>query len=157
MKQYWQQLNERERLTLIIGGFFTLAYLMYALVIAPMHNSITEKTQQRQIKAESLAWMTQASSKISQHNTKQQSISNNELLTVIDDELANSDIHRFSYQLQQTSSGDIELSFDQVAFTPFITWLWQFNNKYVFTIKELNSNKTNTSGVVKLNIVISAA
>jgi general secretion pathway protein M len=59
--------------------------------------------------------------------------------------------------LQQTGAGDIQLTFDAVAFNSFITWLEKINQHYSITLKQFNAERTETPGIVHVMILISAA
>ena len=56
--------------------------------------------------------------------------------------------------MQQTGAGNIQLMYDAVPFNAFMRWLYAFNEEYAVFIQELIVDKTDTSGVVKLTLVI---
>ena len=62
-----------------------------------------------------------------------------------------------SYQLQQTNSGEIQLSFEQIPFNLFIEWLNNINSQYLINIKQFDVNKTATPGLTRLMIIINSA
>jgi general secretion pathway protein M len=80
-------------------------------------------------------------------------VTSTQFLTILDDRLAKTPFKQFNYQLQQTESGDIKLSYDEVPFTAFIDWLRAFNQEYAFTTKQLTAQSTDTTGVVKLMVI----
>ena len=43
MKEFWSNLNERERITLSVGVIFCFFYLLYLLVFSPINHSIDNK------------------------------------------------------------------------------------------------------------------
>ena len=153
MKTYWNNLNERERWTLGFGGVCCFFFLLYLLLYAPLINAVHDKTQQLAEKQETLAWLQQARL---QHKTVKaaQTLSSSQLLSVLANKLKSTSFHGFSYQLQQTGAGDIQLSFDQVPYNAFVTWLWTVSQNYAFSIKQLNAERTDTPGVVKLMVTI---
>ena len=63
----------------------------------------------------------------------------------------------FPYQLQQTGSEDIQLTFDEVPFNLFLAWLEKINKRYTITVKQFEVDRTKTPGVARLMILISAA
>lgn len=155
MMHYWRTLNDRERLLVVVAGLVVLSYLMYVLLISPLNKIVIDKTLERDNKAQSLAWMTQAAQSINQQGQARR-VSNNELLSIITDALKQGPLQRFTYQLQQSATGDIELSFDQVPFSLLMSWFWSLNQSYVFSVKTFSSEKTTSPGVVKLSTVIAA-
>lgn len=153
MKNYWQNLNEREQKLLIITSFILLAYLIYTLVYAPIVNTLKDRTLELQEKKQTLIWMRDV-----QKNyivSKKSKINNSELLSILVTEIKNSSFNNYQYQLQQSGKGDIQLLFKEVPFNDFIKWLEVFSKHYAVTIKQVSVEKTEISGVVKLTTVFS--
>ena len=155
MKAYLSNLNERERWMVILGGVALCFFLFYWLVYAPLVTSITEKSLQIKDKQETLDWMQTVRS---QHATteKPQSLSNSQLLTLLASQLRATSFKGFTYQIQQMGSGDIQLSYEQVPFNVFITWLWELNKTYTIHMKQFNAEHTSTPGLAKVLVVLSA-
>ncbi|KTC68284.1 putative general secretion pathway protein YghD [Legionella birminghamensis] len=155
MMNYWQNLSERDRLTLSIGIVFTIAYLFYLLVYSPLSSAVNNKTTQLKDKEATLAWMKQINKR--PQNTKEPEVINNgRLLSIISTQLNNTRFKSFTYQLQQTGPGDIQINYEKVPYSQFLQWLWQLNSDYAILLKQLSIDKTDTPGVVKLTITLSA-
>ncbi len=153
MKAYWSNLSERDRWALGTGGVFCVVYLFYLLVYSPLTTAVHNKSQQLVEKQETLEWMQKVRVL---HKTKKvpQTITSSKLLTVLADQLNTTAFKPFPYQLQQTGVSDIQLSFDHVPYNAFVNWLGSMNEKYTIVIKQLNIERTDTPGVVKLMIII---
>jgi general secretion pathway protein M len=156
MRQYWQNLNEREQLMVSVTAACLFFYLIYLLLYSPLETAVTNKLAELQEKKETLSWMQQVrqqplSSKIPQPT------SNAKILTLIDSQLNNGPLKPFHYQLQQTGGGDIELSFEQVPFAPFLLWLWNLTRDYAITLKQFSAERTGTPGMVKLIVTITTS
>ncbi|KTD23572.1 general secretion pathway protein M [Legionella lansingensis] len=150
---YWNNLNERERWMVGITAVCVLFYLFYLLIYSPLTTAVDSKSGQLKEKKETLTWMQQARQQ-PKNKKNPQVISNAKLLALIDGQLTSSTLKRFTYQLQQTGSGDVQLSFDQVPFNSFLSWLWTLTNNYAITLKQFSAEKTDTPGVVKLTVLI---
>ncbi|STX29362.1 general secretion pathway protein M [Legionella beliardensis] len=155
MMNYWNNLNDREKWLLGLGLISTLIYLFYLLLYSPLISAVDEKETQLKEKQETLIWMQQVRQQLP-HKSNLKTISSSKLLTVIATELTNQALQKFPYQLQQTSQGDIQLSFENVPYKTFLVWLWQLNNNYALTLKQLVIEKTATVGLVKLTAVIAS-
>jgi general secretion pathway protein M len=150
---YWNNLNERERLLLIIASACCLFFLFYLLIYSPLVDGVQNKTGQLIEKQDTLAFLRKA--RMQQKTIKKvQVLSQGNLLTVLTEQLTTSSFHQSRYQLQQTASGDIQLSFDAVPFNPFMHWLWSMNENYSFLVKQFHAEHTVTPGVVKLVLTI---
>lgn len=155
MKNFWQQLNDRERYLVGIAGVCCFCYLFYIALYSPLIHTVESKQQELLEKKATLLWMRD----IQQQQKKQptlQHVSNAKLLAIISNQLNKTTLHYAAYQLQQTASGDIQLSFEKVPYNDFMQWLWSIDNHYIFSIHQLNIETTDTSGVVKLLLVMSA-
>lgn len=152
MRAYWDNLNERERWVLGGGVVVCFFYLLYLLIFSPLFNAVHTKSQQLAEKQETLIWMQQV--RTQKIKKAPQSLSSSKLLTVLAERLNETSFKRYPYQLQQTGVSDIQLVFDHVPYNPFVTWLWDINEQYTISIKQLLIEHTETAGVVKLMMVI---
>jgi general secretion pathway protein M len=156
MMNFWTNLNERERWIVAIGVFFALLYIFYLAIYSPLTSAVSNRSNQLKEKKETLAWMQQVRQK--PHGKKvQETISSSKLLTVIATQLNTRPFQKFPFQLQQTGLGDIQLTFDKAPYTIFLTWVWNLSNDYSITLKQLTIERTDTEGVVKVMVVISAS
>lgn len=155
MKSYLNSLNERERWMVIIAMVSVIAYSYYLLLYNPLSSRVSQKSAQLIEKTETLAWMKTVRQQGYKSQTKK-NVDNSQLLTLLANQLKYNSTLKFPYQLQQTGSGDIQLTFDSVAFKLFMGWLAKINDSYAITIKQLDVDKTETPGVVKLMLVLTA-
>ncbi|MGL5741509.1 MAG: GspM family type II secretion system protein LspM [Legionella sp.] len=156
MKSYLSTLNEREKWMVAGAALCLILYIYYLFLYSPLTHQVNQKSTQLIDKTETLLWM----QKVRQQNhTKQtkQELSNSKLLTVLATQLKEEPTLKFPYQLQQISSGDIQLTFDAVAFDAFIAWLKQMNQRYAITIKQFEAELSKTPGIARLMILISSA
>lgn len=137
------------------GVLFCFCYLFYLLFYAPLVRGVHEKSLQLVEKQETLIWMRQVRQR-HQVTKAPEVLSNAQLLTLLATQLQTTSFQRFPYQLQQTGVGDIQLSFEQVPFNSFITWLWTINQKYAISIKQFSAERTDSPGIVKMLIVLAA-
>lgn len=155
MKAYLNSLNEREKWMVIAAVLTLVIYFYYQFLYTPLSNNVTLQSSQLIEKSETLAWMKTVRQKA--HSTKtKQSVDNSQLLTLLATQLKNNDTLKFPYQLQQTGSGDIQLTFETVPFKLFMQWLANINDKYTLAIKQFDVEHTNTPGVTKLMIILTA-
>lgn len=155
MKQFWQNLQERDRWALILGGGAVLIYLGYLLLFAPLLNAVRDKQLEVLDKQETMQWMQKVSNQARQLKGRT-TTSNSQLLTLITQQLKQDPSLSFPYQLQQTSSGEIQLNFEEVAFNAVIEWLGKLADNYQITLKQFNAERLNTAGMAKLQIIITA-
>lgn len=156
MKAYINNLNEREKWMVLTAVLSVIIYIYYMFIYSPLATSVEERSEQLIEKTATLEWMKKAQHQKS-NVSKKQSVDNSQLLIMLSTQLKNSTTLKFPYQLQQTSSGEIQLSFEQVPFNDFIEWLLQINRQYNVNIKQLDANKTATPGLARLMMILSAS
>nr|WP_282596075.1 GspM family type II secretion system protein LspM [Legionella pneumophila] len=140
----------------IVAGVSLFIYGYYLLLYAPLSNQVNQKSTQLIEKTETLEWMKQV--RMQKRSTKRkESVDNSQLLTILASQLKNNKTLKFPYQLQQTSSGDVQLTFDAVPFQNFIQWLAKINEVYSINIKQFDVEKTSTPGVTRLMIILSTS
>jgi general secretion pathway protein M len=156
VKSYLNSLNEREKWMVIGTAFCVILYVYYLFLYSPLSHQVTQKSTQLVEKKSTLQWMQKIKQQKPANQTKQV-VDNSQLLTALATQLKNDATLKFPYQLQQTGSGDIQLTFDMVPFNQFLTWLEKINKRYAITIKQFEADRTKTAGVSRLMIIISAA
>lgn len=153
MKDYFNSLNEREKWMVIIAGVCLVIYSFYYFIYSPLSTRVADRSTQLVEKIDTLNWMKKV--KQEHHSLqKKQNISNSQLLTLIATQLKEENTLNFPFQLQQTGSGEIQLSYDEVPLNLFIAWFVKINNEYAIVVKQLDLERTKTAGVVKLMIII---
>ncbi|HBB7076589.1 GspM family type II secretion system protein LspM [Legionella pneumophila serogroup 1] len=156
MKTYLNTLNDREKWMVIVAGVSLFIYGYYLLLYAPLSNQVNQKSTQLIEKTETLEWMKQV--RMQKRSAKRkESVDNSQLLTILASQLKNNKTLKFPYQLQQTGSGDVQLTFDAVPFQNFIQWLAKINEVYSISIKQFDVEKTSTPGVTRLMIILSTS
>ncbi|CCD05947.1 TPA: GspM family type II secretion system protein LspM [Legionella pneumophila] len=156
MKTYLNTLNDREKWMVIVAGVSLFIYGYYLLLYAPLSNQVNQKSTQLIEKTETLEWMKQV--RMQKRSAKRkESVDNSQLLTILASQLKNNKTLKFPYQLQQTGSGDVQLTFDTVPFQNFIQWLAKINEVYSINIKQFDVEKTSTPGVTRLMIILSTS
>lgn len=153
MMSYWTNLNERERWLVGTGSICTIIYLFYLLVYSPLVTMTSQKSKLLQEKKETLVWMQQILQK-PMNKVQKETINSNRLLGIIATELNERPFSSFPHEIQQTAQGDIQLTFDTVPYTPFLSWLWTLGNKYTVSLKQFSAERTKTSGEVKIMLII---
>jgi general secretion pathway protein M len=149
IKSYWINLSERDRLVLSIGSIVLVVYLFYLLIYAPLTDAVETQSKVWIEKQETLAWM-KRQSKVKPQSKQ----ADRNLLSLFSTQLKQTSFSQFPYQLQQSGPDHVQLSFDNIPYVDFLTWLRKLNQRYTMSISELTAIPTQTSGVVKMNVVV---
>ena len=156
MRAYLSSLNERERWMLICAAVCLALYCYYLFLYAPLSRQVNQKSTQLVEKITTLDWMKKVKGQNLRPKNKE-TVDNSQLLTILATQLKEHTLQKYPYQLQQTGSGDIQLTFETVPFNLFVNCLTKINERYALTIKQFNAEKTPTAGVARVMILMSAA
>lgn len=152
IKTYIDQLNHREKFLVIGTGIFVLLCVLYFGVYEPLTNQKIESQRMLADKQQTLAWMKQVS-QFAGRSSRQAIQSNSQLLTVLTEQLSKPELEAFRYQLQQSSSGNVQLSYDSVPFNQFTQWLLQFQSTFSVNIERLTATKEDKAGMVQITVI----
>ncbi len=153
IKSYFEQMNRREQLMVSLTAIAIVFYLIYLFIYQPITIRQSEVREQLKEKKVVLAWMEQVKHHAGK-SSKESIRDNNQLLSLLTLQLSQSALKSFPYQLQQNSSGNIQISYDKVPFNPFIQWLQSFQSKFTINIEQMRATKLEQEGLVKLMIVV---
>lgn len=154
LKEYFDDLNERERKLVIIAGIFLGIFLFYTLIYSPIKSAVSSKKQLLIENKETLNWMEGVYKKHNDFNSPEL-LSSEKLLTVLSNSLRDSNLKDFAYQLEQTSNDDIRLSFANVPYNNLMDWLWSFCGRYGLSVKSFLASSKHSNGIVSVNVVLS--
>lgn len=126
----WQTLEQRERLTLMIGSIFVLIIIVYSFIWAPMQQSIHKHHDLLPAKRADLVWMQQQAENY-KSNKQITKVSDKPLLTIIEETAQQAGLRE---QIQQMSPGDnpneVKVSLSETSFDDWIKWVDSLNKQY---------------------------
>lgn len=152
IKNHFEQLNTREQIMVSVTSVIVIFYLVYLFIFEPITVAQSEALKQLQEKRETLAWMQQVKHHAGQ-SSRQKVQDTSQLLAIITEQLSQSGLKPFPYQLQQSGGGNVQLSYEKVPFNPFIEWMISFQADYSITVQQLTATKQDQEGMVKLTVV----
>ena len=153
--QLWNGLDARDRKVASLGLISIFLYLSYA-VYSPLKQTVLENTKILSEKKALLVWMKAAKTQsvVTPQNKKSVQLDGSKGLTVFSEALAQASFHNLPYQLEQIEEGTLHLSFDSVPYNAFLSWLWSIGQRYTMVITQLNVEKTDIPGLVKVTILV---
>jgi len=155
VKAYLNALNDRERWMLVAAVLFLTLYCYYLFLYEPLNQKVNQKSKQLIENLTTLEWMNQIKTQSHIRHAKQQ-VDNSQLLTLLAKQLKDNETLKFPYQLQQTGTGDIQLTFNEVPFNLFVEWFEKLNLRYTIYVKQFEVERSAIPGITRLMIVISA-
>jgi general secretion pathway protein M len=131
--KYWASLSSRERLLIVSGSTGVIAIVLYALVWAPMHDSILRLRGQVQSQTQDLAWMHQQASVIAARSGEAGKVkpgTGRPLLTVIDQAAKAIKVRDAIKQIQPGNEAETaKVWFDKIIFEDWLKWLERISSQ----------------------------
>lgn len=154
IEAFLSQLSDRDRVMLLIGFVVCFFYLFYVLLYAPVSHGVEQRQKQLIEDKATLTWMKKVRSQAHPERKAAEKIDCAQLLTLISDKLKETHFKHYTYQLQQSGTHEIQLSYEEVPYNLFMNWLSELSRMYVFSIKQLQLQKTDKPGIVKMTLMI---
>lgn len=152
IKQQWQRLTEREQRLLLIGGLCLSLLFFYMGIWMPLSHAIVEAQHAIIEKEATQRWLQQVEQQVKGGVTP---LTNNALLPLISEQLNATTFQSYPYQLQQTTEGKLQLSFERVPYRVWISWLWSLSKQYHPTLQQLEVTRLPEEGMVKVSVLFS--
>lgn len=156
MKQYWSNLQPRERHTLLGGGIALVLILVYALVIDPFQQELHRLQQNVMNQEADLAWMKQASAEVKRlrgNNPSAQRVSGQSLMSLIDSSARSTGLSGAIKQIRPEGQG-VKVRLEQVVFDDMLRWLQQLNAKHSVNVGSLVMERLPQQGRVNASLAL---
>lgn len=159
VRQYWSNLQPRERHTLLGGGVALGLILIYVLIIDPFQKELGRLEQSVSRQQEVLAWMQQAATEVKQlrgHSPASRQVSGQSLMSVIDASARSTGLSGAIKQLKPEGQG-VKVRLEGAAFDDMLRWLDQLNTKHGIQVTGLVMERLPQSGRVNASVVLGGA
>jgi len=154
MKQYWANLQPRERHTLLGGGIVLALILVYALVVDPFQQALAGLQQSVATQEETLAWMRQASAEIKQLRAATpgaRSVSGQSLMSLIDASARSTGLSGAIKQIRPEGQG-VKVRLEEVVFDDMLRWLDQLQRNHGVSLGSLVMERLAQPGRVNASV-----
>jgi general secretion pathway protein M len=154
IRQYLDQLNERERRMVYAAAIALLVFLPYQLAWVPFTSAISELKEKVQQQEQDLVWMQNSATELKQlaRNTKSKTAGSNSLYGVIE----NTARQKFGndIRVEQESKNGIRVRIKETGFDDMLLWLDDLQYRHKVYVKEFKVDRETGVGRVSVNILI---
>lgn len=146
LKKYWFGLQERERLTLGVGGLLAFLIVFYMAIWRPWHHAIDYMENSIQALRGNLVWMRQQSDMLAAGGeapaSQQVRGANQSLISVIEQTANRQKISQSIQQLTPSADGtEVRVVLEDVNFNLWITWIDALFKQYGVDIKQITAER----------------
>ena len=150
LKNYWQQLEVRERLVLGWGMVIVSLIIFYTLIWQPWHKALASMENDIQAYRQNLVWMQQQAEILSggagqqAQNAKPQS--NESLLSIVEKTAKANKVGKSIQQMVPTSSdSQVRVVLEEADFNQWLRWIDQLFKQYDVNIKQLSAERDDSA------------
>ena len=158
MKDWFNGLEKREKLYLIIGSVVCVLTLYYLLVLEPLVKSKHQAISKHANTVELLQYMKSSEQEVKrlrqQLATQIPKVAKEKLLGVVDQGLRTAGIDKDLKSISPEPDEGVRLRFDEVDFNKLITWLGNASNQHGIQVDQITVTDTAEPGVVKAGLLI---
>jgi general secretion pathway protein M len=157
MKDWWLNLNLREKQTIAWGGVAIILILLYLFAWSPLMESVTMLRNKVQRNQKLLVWMKAANEQIqSARLVPNKKSTTGSLLSIVQNQVNSSSVAKNVTQLRQTDNDAVQLNFQNVDFDRLMKWLVAMAQEEGLLIAQMSVTPTDAPGVVNATCMLKA-
>ena len=156
MKQYWSNLQPRERHTLLGGGIALVLIVVYALVIDPFQQEIARLQKSVDDQERVLAWMHQAAAEVKRlrgSGQVAQDVSGQSLMSLIDSRARSTGLAGAIKQIRPEGQG-VKVRLEQAAFDDMLRWLDELSRNHGVSVSGLVMERLPQPGRINASVAL---
>jgi general secretion pathway protein M len=161
MMSYLNQLNERERLLLMIAVPLLVIVLSYAIVWRPFSSHVEELQQRVERQQEVLQYMHSAARQVKQLRRQQaltsRSGANQSLLALVDRTVKQAKLARALKRVEPDGADKVKVRLEGAGFDDMIGWLESLQQRYTIAVEDISIDVQDDPGTVNARLTLFGA
>lgn len=157
MKEWFENLQPRERLYVIGGGACLLLLLLYTIVWAPLSNKVKSSREAVAQQRQDLEWMQSASEQVKKlglNRSSNRGSRNRSLLAVVDQDIQAAQLKSALQRMEPEGSQSVKIWINKGSFDALIGMLGKLETEQGVSVKSLSINPTDTQGLIDARITL---
>lgn len=157
MRDWFESLESRERLFVVLGALVVAVALLYGLVWAPLdknHDTVAASVEDWQRSLAELRPLKGLASAGAQPSSAGNTAGQQAPIIVVDQTLRSRGLEQFRRRSQPTSSNGIRVEFENVAFDDLVLWLGDLSEQHSMHVQAGSLSKGSQSGPGRINATL---
>ncbi len=147
MKNWWLQLNNRERQLVSGLAAVVVIFILYSFVWQPLNNSIEKGRKKLERQQSLLSWVTSETARYQANKGNGRPITSGSLSSTINRTARTNNI---TIARVQPQNSDVQVWIDNASFTDLLTWLEQLSINEGIQVKNIDLTSAEQSGQVRV-------
>ena len=157
MKEWFDSLQERERIYIFAGAAALVLILLYAIVWAPISNSTSSSRETVGRMRADVQWMQAAAEQIKKLNptgATRKAKSNRSLLAVVDQEIQAAGLKNALQRMEPDGTTSVKIWINKGGFDAVISTLGKLEKEQGISVTTASINPADTDGLVDARITL---
>lgn len=146
MKQWWQQLQQREQRLVIAMAVFISIFILHQGIWQPLKNNIEKADKKLERTNELLAFVKENTAKVKRSGV-QRPIATGSLSSVVNRAASQ---YQITLDRIQPQGDSVQVWIDDVAFNQLLSWLSSLSNDHGLNVSNIDISKSDINGAVKI-------
>lgn len=159
MKNWWQNLEQRERWILTAGGVVVMLAILYLLVWEPVSKGVTNLQRDVQGRRGTLQWMQTASGEVATLNAtarpRGRGLGGRSLLSVVDQSARRSQLGPALKRVEPEGKNKVRVWLENVPFDSVVSWIGRMDNRYGVVVDSIRVERQKEAGKVNARVTLS--
>ncbi|MEJ2576432.1 MAG: type II secretion system protein M [Gammaproteobacteria bacterium] len=157
MRQLWRNLQDRERLALVVGAAAVAALMFYTLFWAPINEERERLRASVAEQRELLAWMKVAAEEVRSHRSQAAAASDGEarsLLSQLESEAKAAGLSKYIKRMQPDGATGVRVWLEDLRFDEVLAWVGEVSGERAVAVKDFVADRTDREGTVNVRLVL---
>lgn len=160
MKAWWNGLNPRERMSLLVGGAVLLLFILYVGVWSPLQGNLRQLETRAADQRAQLAWMRGAAAEVRQLRAQggaPVATGGASLLTVVDRSARQGGLGGALQRVEPDGDTAVRVWLNQAPFNDLLAWLEGLGRKQGVTVSRIAIEHGDKDGLVNVRATLERA
>lgn len=160
IKNWWENLLDRERRMLTIGGIVVGILFVYAVIWSPLSDAVQDRKTEAMTQQKLLQYLQKSAAtiqKLRAEGIHAASAENVDLLSLTEQSLSQQGLSDDLRQVQQVEKNQVALTFVNVPFDKLMQWLEEMSTSHGVHVSQLHATRLPMIGTANVTLSLSTA
>jgi len=148
VKQWWQQLNNREQGLMSVMGAAVVVFLLYSLLWQPLNTNLANAEKKLESRQALLTWVNENTARYQSIKPSGTGKKSSDSLSSIINRTANE--YQLTVTRMQPQGDSLQVWLDSAPFTDLLFWLEHLANKEGLRVQAIDLTRSDKAGAVRV-------
>ncbi len=157
IKNWFNDLAEREKIIVAVGGVFVVILLFYTVLWSPLNTRVDNLGQQISSNQSLLNWLGHAKIRIlglaqNARNGQREKVTN--IMVTVEHSLAEAKLAKYLKAVSQPQANQVQITLNAVPFDKLVDWISALTKHYKIKVSQFQASKGDKFGTVQTQFVL---